>query len=173
MRTNRPAPEQVLRAAIAYDGSDAMRIHHLLKVTGFANAIAQAETQDEELRYTLHIAAILHDIGIHEAERIHGSSAGPYQELEGPAAARAILEPMGMPEEITQRVCWLIAHHHTIRPIEGLDHQILLEADFLVNAYEENLPRSAVESFCEKVAATETGTAMLRALYLAEDGRQA
>ena len=37
-------------------------------------------------------AAILHDIGIHEAERKHGSSSGRLQELEGPPIARAILE---------------------------------------------------------------------------------
>ena len=166
MNSSRPAAEQVLRAAIAYNGKDVGRIHHLIKVTGFAEAIAQAETADDTQRYLITIAAILHDIGIHEAERKHGSSAGPYQEQEGPAVARAILEELGMPEDITQRVCWLIAHHHTYHPIDGLDHQILLEADFLVNAQEDELPRKAVETFCETIAATKTGADMIRAMYL-------
>ena len=83
--------------------------------------------------------------------------------------ARSILEPLGMPEEIIERVCWLIAHHHTVNPIGGPDHQILLEADFLVNAYEERLPRAAVEAFCRTVARTETGTEMIRGLYLSNE----
>ena len=169
MEQRRPPAEHVLRAAIAYNRTDAARIHHLIKVTGFAQAIAETEIADEDTRYTLEIAAILHDIGIHEAERKHGSSAGPYQEQEGPAVARSILEPLGMPEEITARVCWLIAHHHTVNPIGGPDHQILLEADFLVNAYEERLPRAAVEAFCRTVARTETGTEMIRGLYLSNE----
>lgn len=168
MTATRPEPEAVLRAAIAYNGSDVARIHHLIKVTGFADAISHAEVDDADTRYTLTIAAILHDIGIHEAERKYGSSAGPYQEKEGPAVARGILEPMGMPENVTERVCWLIAHHHTMKPIGGIDHQILLEADFLVNAYEESMPHAAVEAFCRTVARTKTGTEMIRALYPAE-----
>lgn len=165
MAATRPTPEQVLRAAIAYNGADVVRIHHLIKVTGFADAISSVEIGDEDTRYTLTIAAILHDIGIHEAERNYGSSAGPYQEKEGPAVARGILEPMGMPEDVTERVCWLIAHHHTMHPIGGIDHQILLEADFLVNAYEDGLSHAAVDAFCEKIAKTKTGTDMIRALY--------
>ena len=165
MAAVRPTPEEVLRAAIAYNGADVMRIQHLLKVTGFADAISSVEIADADVRYTLTIAAILHDIGIHEAERNYGSSAGPYQEKEGPAVARGILEPMGMPEDVTERVCWLIAHHHTMHPIGGIDHQILLEADFLVNAYEDGLSHAAVEAFCENIAKTKTGTDMIRALY--------
>lgn len=168
MNSSRPAAEQVLRAAIAYNGADVRRIHHLIKVTGFADAIAEAEVADETTRYILRIAAILHDIGIHEAERKYGTSAGPYQEQEGPAVAREILGKLSMPEDITQRVCWLIAHHHTVKPIGGIDHQILLEADFLVNAYEDRMSHSAVEAFCETVAATQTGTDLIRALYPAD-----
>lgn len=169
MAAVRPTPEEVLRAAIAYNGADVARIHHLLKVTGFADAISSAEMHDADMRYTLTIAAILHDIGIHEAERKYGTSAGPYQEKEGPAVARSILQPLGMPEDVTERVCWLIAHHHTMRPIGGLDHQILLEADFLVNAYEDALPPEAVTAFCDTIAKTKTGTEMIRALYPAEN----
>lgn len=166
MGQQRPAAEQVLRAAIAYNGTDVERIHHLIKVTGFAKAIAEVEVSDEKTRYTLEIGAILHDIGIHEAERKYGTSAGPYQEKEGPAVARAILQPLGMPEDITERVCWLIAHHHTVKPIGGIDHQILLEADFLVNAYEEHMTDEAVRTFCRTVAGTKTGTELICALYL-------
>jgi len=35
-------------------------------------------------------ASILHDVGIKAAEEKHGSSAGHFQELEGPEIARKI-----------------------------------------------------------------------------------
>ena len=56
-----------------------------------------------------------------------------------------------------------------MKPIGGMDHQILLEADFLVNAYEDQLPRTAVETFCRTVARTKTGTEMIRSLYLSNE----
>ena len=34
---------------------------------------------------------------------------------------------------VTERVAYLIGHHHTYDKIEGMDYQILVEADFLVN----------------------------------------
>mgnify|MGYP000340972515 FL=1 len=34
---------------------------------------------------------------------------------------------------MTERVAYLIGHHHTYDKIEGMDYQILVEADFLVN----------------------------------------
>ena len=39
-------------------------------------------------------AAILHDIGIHKAEEKYKSSAGNYQEIEGPPIAKAIMEKL-------------------------------------------------------------------------------
>ena len=79
----------------------------------------------------LEAAALLHDIGIHEAERQHGSSAGPYQEQEGPAVARPLLSAAGADESEIERICWLIAHHHSCQAGEDTDFRILLEADFL------------------------------------------
>ena len=56
MEQRRPPAEHVLRAAIAYNRTDAARIHHLIKVTGFAQAIAETldaedETEDDGLSF--------------------------------------------------------------------------------------------------------------------------
>jgi hypothetical protein len=34
------------------------------------------------------------------------------------------------------RVAFLVGHHHTFTGVDGIDWQILLEADYLVNASE-------------------------------------
>ena len=99
----------------------------------------------------LEAAALLHDIGIHEAERRHGSSAGPYQEQEGPAVACPLLSAAGADESEIERICWLIAHHHSCQAGENTDFRILLEADFLVNADED---KSAARKHCLRARAS-------------------
>ena len=39
-------------------------------------------------------------------------------------------------------------------------------SDMPVNAYKDELPRSAVEYFCKKTAKTATGLDLIRALFL-------
>ncbi len=75
------------------------------------------------------LAAILHDIGAPEALRKYGSIDGPYQEKEGPPIARRILEKCGYSGALAERVCFIVGHHHSPEMIDGLDFQILYEAD--------------------------------------------
>ena len=123
----------LIAQAIAFDRGDARRIQHFLKVYAYADTIGRLEGLPDDMQETLAAAAILHDIGIHAAEEKYGSSSGKYQELEGPAPARHILSSLGYDEGRIDRICYLIAHHHTYDGIDGMDYQILLEADFLVN----------------------------------------
>ena len=99
------AIEQVIQKAIAFDHGDARRIHHFLKVYAYADTIGRLEGLPENQQDILRTAAVLHDIGIHAAEEKYGSSSGKYQEIEGPAPARAILEELGADEKLIDRVC--------------------------------------------------------------------
>ena len=101
--------EQVIQKAIAFDHGDARRIHHFLKVYAYADTIGRLEGLPADQQDILRTAAVLHDIGIHAAEEKYGSSSGKYQEIEGPAPARAILEELGADEKLIDRVCFLIA----------------------------------------------------------------
>ena len=103
----------VQQAAMAYDAGDPARIQHLMKVWAFARFIGRREGLPPEQQETLELAALLHDIGIHQAEQIHGSTAGRYQELEGPPIARRMLTQVGCPAPVMERVCTLIGRHHT------------------------------------------------------------
>ena len=53
-----------------------------------------------------------------------------------------ILKKLEFPAPVTERVAYLIGHHHTYDKIEGMDYQILVEADFLVNINEDGLDSS-------------------------------
>jgi hypothetical protein len=58
--------------------------------------------------------------------------------------------------------------HITKRTIKENDYQILLEADFLVNMFEEEMPQAAIHSAYEKVFKTEAGKTLCKLLYMNE-----
>lgn len=161
----RAKQDELLLHMLAYDHGDAKRIQHLLKVWQFAALIGRQEKLPAAEQLVLEAAAILHDIGIHLAEQKYQSTAGKYQEQEGPAPAEAMLRELGYPEDFRTRVCYLIAHHHTYTGVDGRNYRILLEADFLVNAYEDGLSQHAVQQAGEKIFCTETGKELLRTVY--------
>ena len=55
-----------------------------------------------------------------------------------------------------------MGHHHTYTDIQGLDYQILVEADFLVNLYEDSSPPEAQRAAYQKIFKTETGKRLCR-----------
>ena len=156
----------VAAAMCAYNAGDARRVNHLMKVFAFAKTIGEREGLDADTQEILEIAALTHDIGIRNSERKFGTCSGVHQQEEGPPEARALLVRLGAAEALIERVCWLIAHHHTYTNILGMDYQILIEADFLVNAYEDEMDEDAIRTVQEKLFRTQTGIELLKKLYL-------
>lgn len=156
----------VAAAMCAYNAGDARRVNHLMKVFAFAKTIGEREGLDAQTQEILEVAALTHDIGIRNSERKYGNCTGAHQQEEGPPEARALLVRLGAAEALIERVCWLIAHHHTYASIKGLDYQILVEADFLVNAYEDEMDEDAIRTVQEKLFCTQTGKELLKKLYL-------
>lgn len=106
---------------------------HTLNVMENAERIMAREGVPASIVEQTLLAAILHDIGALKALEVHGSMSGKFQEIEGPAIAREILERVGYPEQIVNRVCYIVGHHHTEQAIDGEDFQILWEADAIEN----------------------------------------
>ena len=158
----------VLAGMIAYNAGDVRRVNHLLKVYAFAKTIGEREGLDADTQEILEIAALTHDIGIRNSERKYGNCTGAHQQEEGPPEARALLASLAVSEDVIERVCWLIAHHHTYTEIQGLDYQILVEADFLVNAFEDEMDEDAIRTVREKLVRTKTGTKLLDLLFLTD-----
>ncbi len=150
---------------IEYFSTDIKRINHALKVYGFASCIAREEMLTEKEILIVDLAAILHDIGIKEAEKKYNSCSGQYQEKEGPPIALEMLRDAGLDENIIDRVCYLIGNHHSYQKIDGKDFQILVEADFLVNAYEDGMSRQSIESVRNRLFKTPTGITMIENMY--------
>ena len=144
---------------------DAHSVQHFTKVHAYCRYIGEMSGLDAETMFILETAAYTHDIGIKPAMEKFGSGAGPLQEKEGPPVAREMLAKLGFAEKVIDRVCWLIGHHHTYDPVDGIDHRILIEADFLVNLHEGKASRDAIESAYEKMFETAAGKELCREMF--------
>lgn len=150
---------------IEFDAGNARRIQHFIKVHAFAALIAEGEGLDGDIRFTLEAAALVHDIGIKIAEEKFGRCDGKLQEQEGPAAAREMLSTLGFEEERIERICYLVGHHHTYTNVDGMDYQILLEADFLVNLHEGKHTEESRKSALTTIFKTQTGIQICKTMF--------
>ena len=156
---------RIIQKMIEYFGKDVRRINHALKVYGFASCIAGRENLSNNELLIIDIAAILHDIGIKNAEKKYNNTSGPYQEKEGPAVATELLSEIELKKETLDRICYLIGNHHSYQKIDGMDFQILIEADFLVNIDEDKMPDHSIESIQKKYFKTRTGISLIKSMY--------
>ena len=140
-------------------------VNHFMKVWGFARTIGILEGLDPVTQETLELAAVAHDIACPLCRRKYGQADGRHQELEGEELTRQFYEEFHLPEEQLERICYIVAHHHSFSGVQGLDYQIMLEADFLVNAGESELSLEGILNFREKVFRTGTGIRLLNQMY--------
>ncbi len=157
---------KVLIKMIEYSNKNLHDINHLLKVHSFAQIIGKAENISEKDMTNLQIASILHDIACPLCREKYGNTNGKYQEQEGIILTREFLEKFDLSIEDKERIIFLVGNHHTIDNITGIDYQILIEADYLVNAHESDYSKSNITNMMEKVFKTETGIKLLKSIYL-------
>lgn len=146
---------------------DPRRCQHWVKVHSLARYIAVCEGMEEHMLFVLEATAMLHDCGIKPGEEKYGAdhAHGHVQEVEGPPLARTMLEELGFAETDIERACYIIAHHHTYDNIVGLDYQILVEADFLVNLFEHGDKKPAVEAAIKNIFRTKTGIDLAKTMF--------
>lgn len=108
-------------------------VEHTMKVLSYADEIMTGESLNEAQKELIRITTILHDIGALEAQKKYGSMEGPYQEKEGEILAKEILTHLGYDSQKTDRISFIVGNHHTPSKIDGIDFQIVWEADLLHN----------------------------------------
>ena len=158
--------EEILLKMIEYFDGDVKRINHAIKVYQFAKLISSKENMEEDEYRALELAAILHDIGIKNAERKYNSSSGKYQEIEGPAVAEELLNEFNIKKDILERIKFLIGNHHSYNKIDKIDFQILIESDFLVNIDEDNMKIENIKVIKNKYFRTNMGIKLIESMYI-------
>lgn len=163
--------EQAVLVMKRYYGDWQRGIDHTQKVLGYAMQICDGENIGEGfLRDVIALAAIFHDIGIPAALKKYGTSAHTYQEQEGPPIAADLMLELGVRPDVLSRVCYIVGHHHTRQSIDGLDFQVLWEADALVNIPARGLnpdPEQREAQVSENFR-TETGKRLMRRILFGQ-----
>lgn len=156
----------VLVKMVEYSEGNLHDISHFLKVYAYAKTIAERESISDDLQKTVEIAAIIHDIACPLCRIKYGNTNGKYQEKEGVILSREFLSETDLPEEMKERIIYLVGHHHTFSGVDGIDYQILLEADYLVNADEAGYSKENIKNMLDRVFQTDTGKELLQSIYL-------
>jgi HD superfamily phosphodiesterase len=156
---------KVALAMMQKNSGDIRRIEHSLKVFAYAQLLGVAEKLDENTLEILELTALLHDIGIHVAEKKFGRSTSVYQETEGPPVAREIMTDLDFNTEVVERVCFIISRHHTFTAVDRIDFQLLVEADFLVNSSEDHMTDHQITHFAKNIFKSESGFMYLKLLF--------
>lgn len=121
----------IIKMKSAFEATIPSEIDHALNVLKNSEIIMDGEEIKGRERELISITAILHDIGMINAQKKYGSTVGSYQEKEGPESAKNLLIDENLREDEIDRICYIIGHHHTFSKVQGTDFQILWEADLL------------------------------------------
>lgn len=164
---------KLIKSMISHDKGDTLRIQHFLKVHDLAVTIGIGEELEKETLDILEAASILHDIGIHPSEEKYGNCAGVHQEELGPGEADTLLNDLNstLPDEMKysqkeiDSIKFLIGHHHTYQGIDRIEWQILVEADFLVNLFENGSPTQTIRDVEKNIFKTATGLSILKNMF--------
>ena len=159
---------EIMEKMIAFSKGNIHDINHFMCVWTYAKTIGELENLDQETQYILEVAAITHDIACPFCREKYGNTNGKYQEKEGMPIVKEFLADTGMSEAQIERVAYLVGHHHTYKDIDGLDYQILVEADFLVNYFEDGLDKEHIKKSAEKIFKTETGKKIVKDMFFPE-----
>ena len=160
--------DKLIEEMKSYFGDKQGLINHTMAVYGYAGQLHKTEGGD---LLVVKAGALYHDIGIPEARRVHGSSAGKYQEIEGPPIARRILNKLGVAPEPVDHICRIIANHHTAHDeatVNTIEFQIVWDADGLVNHARRKLGNSNEEIIrkIEQLFRTPAGKKMAREMFI-------
>lgn len=125
---------RIMEKMIAFSKGNLHDIAHYMCVWTYAKTIGELEGLDAHARFILEVAAIIHDIACPLCREKYGRADGHLQEIESDPLVRAFLADTGLSEAEIDRVASLVSHHHTVEGIDGLDYQVLIEVDYIVNA---------------------------------------
>ena len=156
---------QIMEKMIAFSDGKIHDIDHLIRVWTYAKTIGELEGLDADTRFLLEVAAITHDIACPLCREKYGNTNGKLQETEGSTMVGTFLSDTGMTDEQISRVAYLVGHHHTFQNIDGIDYQILVEADYIANASENGYDESNIRNYMTRIMKTESGKRLLRDVF--------
>lgn len=164
-RAERMAVAAITEKMIAFFEGDLHEINHFLKVWAYAKTIGELESLNAESQYILEVSAIIHDIACPLCRKKYGNADGKHQEEESEPLVTEFLQGCGLTEKQTERIVYLVSHHHTYTNVNSREYQILLEADYLVNAEELRYSSESIANARNHIFKTKSGKTLLKSIY--------
>lgn len=130
-------------------GADPERVQHFVRVYTLARTIGELERLPEVEQRTLELSAIVRTVS--GDDRI--------------AVVKEMLLSSGYSDDTAMRVCHIVEHHDDYDHISGLDHQILVEAEYIVLFKERSTPVSEILRIAEQRFFTNYGRAFLKKAF--------
>lgn len=161
--------KNIVPLMIQFHSGDPKSIHHFMKVYSFAKAICEEEGITGDVAEIIEVASLVLDIGIKISDDKYNQNNRGGQELEGPQLSDMLLINIGYDREIVSRVHYLVAHHNTYDDIDAIDYQVLVEADFLVNAFDDKLDKESITIVRDTVFKTNAGKKYLTDMFNIRD----
>ncbi len=141
----------IISLMIQHHGGEPEKVYHAMKIYSFVHAIAAEEDISDEARDTAEKAAILCEMG--------GSSA------ESASFADMLLLNLGCDRSVIQKVHGLIINIDDTENIDSIERQMLFEARFLVNAFENRLDKETIVENLMKNFKTKCGQEYLCSIF--------
>lgn len=74
------------------------------------------------------------------------------------------LKEFSLSKKQIERIIYFAGHHHTLTNIEGLDYQILIGANYIVNSEEMGYSKENIKHFIDKIVKTQSAKIILENL---------
>ena len=156
---------QIMEKMIAISEGNIHDIDHFIRVWTYAKTIGELEGLDRHTQKIVEISAIIHDIACPLCREKYGNTNGKYQEKEGMILAKQFLTEFDLSKEDQERIVYLVGHHHTFDQIDGIDYQILIEADYIANASENGYSQRNIENFMQRIMKTESSKRIIKSIF--------
>ena len=151
----------LLYSALCYEEGHCRRTQHILKVYALAKLLGEQEKISTEDQQILQAAAILHDIAIKYCKKhYNGDASQEKQKKEASHLVQEFLQEANYLPSYIPKIVDLVSKHHDYRKEKSKLLQILIEADLIVNCY-ENQPDYKKSKFIKDIFQTTGGKKLL------------
>lgn len=141
-------------------------IRHFQEVFAYASIICTLEGVNSEQSFNTRVAALLHDIACPFLREEKGYCDPHEQEDLGTGYATAFLMGFGLQDFYIRKIVHLVGIHHSWDKADSIEAQILMEADFIVNAQEQELDSQKVLDVRNKFFKTNSGIDLINDIFL-------
>ncbi len=146
-----PELSALISLLVQHNSGEPEKINHIMKVCGFARAIAREEGLSESTILTVEIAAAVCNIAD------NGTESAMVSDM--------LLLNLGYERNFIEKVHDLVLKNASYDDITGIDYQILAEANFLVSAFENRLDKESITEVLNTVFKTKCGKQYLCDMY--------